>query len=231
MTVQPHEIQGVYFIETDRGSRLATKNFTPGQVVYGERLKKVDNKEYRFWEPYRSKLAAGILLGVKLPQFAGKKVLYLGASFGTTSSHVSDLCGSTGHVYCVEFSKRVARKLLKVCETRSNMTPLICDARSPEEYSLFVPLVDIIFQDVAQPDQASILIRNSEYYLKSGGIAIMAIKSQSIDSTIDPNKVFENQTSIVTKAGFKLLEVLSIGKFEKDHALIVAQWAGKDPSQ
>ncbi|MFX0090148.1 MAG: fibrillarin-like rRNA/tRNA 2'-O-methyltransferase, partial [Candidatus Hodarchaeota archaeon] len=67
MTVQPHEIQGAYFIETERGSRLASKNFAPGHAVYGEQLKKINNIEYRLWEPYRSKLAAGLLLEAKLP--------------------------------------------------------------------------------------------------------------------------------------------------------------------
>lgn len=50
--------------------------------------------EYRVWNPFRSKLAAGILGGVEDIYIApGKKVLYLGAASGTSVSHVADIVG------------------------------------------------------------------------------------------------------------------------------------------
>lgn len=46
------------------------------------------------WNPFRSKIAAGILGGVDHIHIApGAKVLYLGASAGTTVSHVADIVG------------------------------------------------------------------------------------------------------------------------------------------
>jgi rRNA 2'-O-methyltransferase fibrillarin len=53
-----------------------------------------EKKEYRAWNPFRSKLAAAILGGVdNIHMKPGTKVLYLGAASGTTVSHVADLVG------------------------------------------------------------------------------------------------------------------------------------------
>lgn len=50
--------------------------------------------EYRVWNPFRSKLAAGVLGGMDDIFIApGKKVLYLGAASGTSVSHVADIVG------------------------------------------------------------------------------------------------------------------------------------------
>src|SRR5580693_5293632 len=87
-----------------RGGREAgrrgafTRNLVPGNRVYDEDLLKIEGKEYRSWDPYRSKLAGAILKG-ELPRDiikSGDKVLYLGASTGTTASHVSDIVGMGG---------------------------------------------------------------------------------------------------------------------------------------
>ena len=89
----------------------------PGKSVYGERLVKFKGNEYRLWDPYRSKLAAAILKGLEnVPIYPKNKVLYLGAASGTTASHVSDIVGEEGHVYCVEFASRSLRELVNnVC--------------------------------------------------------------------------------------------------------------------
>lgn len=76
----------------------------PGESVYGEKRISVENQdestgeksktEYRVWNPFRSKLAAGVLGGLDNIHIApGKKVLYLGAASGTSVSHVADVVG------------------------------------------------------------------------------------------------------------------------------------------
>ena len=78
---------------------LVTKNIVPGDSVYGEKRISVDaedgNKvEYRVWNPFRSKLAAGVLGGLDdIFIKPGAKVLYLGAASGTSVSHVADIVG------------------------------------------------------------------------------------------------------------------------------------------
>lgn len=50
--------------------------------------------EYRVWNPFRSKLAAGVLGGLdNIYIQPGKKVLYMGAASGTSVSHVADIVG------------------------------------------------------------------------------------------------------------------------------------------
>ena len=94
-------------------STLATLNLSPGKNVYGEKLVKHEDDEYRLWDPYKSKLAAALLKGLRtVPIRSGHKVLYIGAASGTTVSHVSDIVGSLGCVYCIEFSFRPLRDLI-----------------------------------------------------------------------------------------------------------------------
>ncbi|MCL5675492.1 MAG: fibrillarin-like rRNA/tRNA 2'-O-methyltransferase, partial [Candidatus Marsarchaeota archaeon] len=104
--------EGIYSID----GRLATVNMVKGSAVYGEELIELDGREYRLWNPYRSKLSAALMKGLKRMDIGrGSGVLYLGASTGTTSSHVSDIVGEKGNVFCVEVSERSMRDLLKVC--------------------------------------------------------------------------------------------------------------------
>ncbi|MBA0610753.1 hypothetical protein Godav_011552 [Gossypium davidsonii] len=131
----------------------------PGEAVYNEKRIAVQNEdgtkvEYRVWNPFRSKLAAAILGGVdNIWIKPGAKVLYLGAASGTTVSHVSDVVGPNGVVYAVEFSHRSGRDLVNMAKKRTNVIPIIEDARHPAKYRMLVGMVDVIFSDVAQPDQ------------------------------------------------------------------------------
>jgi len=88
-------------------------------------------------------------------------VLYLGAASGTTVSHVSDVVGPTGMVFAVEFSERSGRDLVNMCKSRTNIVPIVEDARHPLRYRMLVPMVDVIFSDVAQPDQTRIIGLNA----------------------------------------------------------------------
>jgi len=107
VTIKPHyRMEDVYTIELETGNTsLVTLNLAPGRTVYGERLVEEEGREYRLWDPYKSKLAASILKGLSvLPIKSGCGVLYLGAASGTTVSHISDIVGKGGRVYAVEFS-------------------------------------------------------------------------------------------------------------------------------
>lgn len=97
--LEPHRHPGI-FIAKGKDHLLVTKNLVPGESVYGEKRITIeggveDTKvEYRVWNPFRSKLAAGVLGGMDDIFIApGKKVLYLGAASGTSVSHVADIVG------------------------------------------------------------------------------------------------------------------------------------------
>lgn len=201
--------------------KIATKSLAPGFTVYGEQLYKDGKAEYRFWDPRRSKLGAAIVRGLKeLPIKPGSKVLYLGAANGTTSSHVSDVVGVDGAVYCVEFSARAMRDLLRVCEKRENMLPLLKDARMPNEY-VEVGVVDVIFEDVADPEQARILNENA-IFLKKGGVAMLAVKARCVSSVEQPRKVYAQVKKLLLEK-YDVIEEFELDPFETDHLFLVLE--------
>jgi len=225
--VKPHpQFLGVYWVTLEDGSRrLATLNLTPGKNVYGERLVRFGSEGYRLWDPYRSKLAAAILKGLEtVPIQPNHKVLYLGAASGTTASHVSDIVGEGGHVYCVEFAARAIRELVNnVCAFRSNMSPVLADARLPERYSTLVGKVDDVYCDIAQPEQARVLADNADLFLVDGGWVMLAVKAQSIDVTKEPSEIYEHEINIMKARGFRISGVVHLEPYDKAHVMIVAE--------
>ena len=211
-------------LREDRNGRVAllTRNLVPGTKVYNEDLVLRGGVEYRTWDPFRSKLAAAIIKG--LPQTVireGSRVLYLGASTGTTASHVSDLVGKEGVVVGVEFAPRVAREFVEhVARVRSNVIPFVMDARDPSKYR--VTTVDVVYCDIAQPDQTEIAVANCSAMLKAHGSLLLTVKSRSIDVLKDPQKIYSEEAEKLGAAGFNVHAVIELSPFEKDHAMIYA---------
>lgn len=226
--IEPHRHEGV-FIARGKEDSLVTLNSTPGKEVYGEKRIQVEvpgegneKLEYRVWNPFRSKLAAAILGGVEnIWMGPGAKVLYLGAASGTTVSHVSDIVGPTGVVYAVEFAHRPGRDLINVAKSRTNIVPVIEDARHPLKYRMLVGMVDTIFADVAQPDQARIVAINAHHFLKNGGHFVVSVKASCIDSTVSPEVVFAREIEKFKAEKFKPKEQLTLEPYERDHAVVV----------
>jgi fibrillarin-like pre-rRNA processing protein len=194
--------------------------------VYSERLIRVDGVEYRVWDAFRSKLAGAILKGLEtVPIKPGHRVLYLGAASGTTPSHVSDIVGEKGHVFCVEFAQRSLRELvMNVVAYRLNMSPFLADARMPQKYQMFISeKVDDIYCDIAQPEQAKVLADNADVFLKDGGWVMLAVKAQSIDVTKAPSEVYKQEARVLRDRGFRVEQVVDLEPYDKMHAMIVAQ--------
>jgi len=151
----------------------------------------------------------------------GSKVLYLGAASGTTVSHVADIIGPTGIIYAVEFSQRSGRDLINVAKKRTNVVPIIEDARHPYRYRMLVGMVDILFADVAQPDQARILALNAHQFLMNDGHFVISIKANCIDSTADPETVFEKEVNKLRLENFTPTEQITLEPYERDHAVVI----------
>ena len=217
----------IYRLRQEDNTFLVTRNMTPGRTYYGEPTYPVDGVEYRSWNPTRSKLAAVIMKGVGImPVKPGATVLYLGAASGTTVSHVSDILGETGHVWALDFAPRALRDLLdKVARYRSNVSPILGDANKPMDYSHLVPMVDAVFSDVAQPNQAEIVIKNASMFLKSGGWTMLSIKSRSVDVRRKPRDVYEAEVVVLEGGGLKVRGLVELDPYEKDHAMALAESA------
>jgi fibrillarin-like pre-rRNA processing protein len=181
--------------------------------VYSERMLGTA----RVWDPFRSKLAALYHEGTGVEITSDTKVLYLGAANGTTVSHVADYADV---VYAVEFAPRPMQDLLEVARRRKNIVPIMADASRPEQYAPLVETVDLLYQDVAQPSQAMIAIRNS-VFLRTGGTMILMLKTRSVDVRKEPGVVFEETVEALVSAGFVVQESLWLAPYHQDHAAIV----------
>ncbi|MDI6644680.1 MAG: fibrillarin-like rRNA/tRNA 2'-O-methyltransferase [Methanobacteriaceae archaeon] len=211
--------EGVYQINDS----IATINLNPGIKVYGEKLIELEDTEYRLWDPRRSKLCAAIKNGQNIFPFKKEsKILYLGASAGTTPSHISDIAYN-GIVYCVEFSPRIMRDLMELCKHRKNMVPCLEDATQPPNYLSILEKVDIIYCDVAQPKQSELFMDNMHLYLKEDGYGIIIIKSRSIDVTKNPKKIFREEEGKLKRNGYRILEKINLYPYEKDHMAFLCQ--------
>jgi fibrillarin-like pre-rRNA processing protein len=212
---------GIYELD----GHLATCNLTPGVRVYGEKLVDYEGNQLRLWDPRRSKLAASILNGLEIfPVKVDSKILYLGAPAGTTPSHISDIT-TEGVIYCVEFSPRMMRELLNVCRGRSNMFPLLEDANRPANYMKLIEKVDMVYSDVAQPNQTEIFMNNMRMFLKEEGLGMLMVKARSIDVTRKPRQIFREEASKLKEHGFRVLEKVDLDPYEKDHRCLVCEFA------
>ncbi|KAG6019442.1 Small subunit processome complex component [Claviceps sp. Clav32 group G5] len=236
--VEPHRHPGVFVVRGGKEDGIATRNLTPGESVYGEKRISVDETvqnddgtstttkvEYRMWNPFRSKLCAAIAGGAdNIYMKPGSRVLYLGGASGTSVSHVADLVGPTGYVYAVEFSHRSGRDLINMASKRTNVVPIVEDARQPTRYRMIVPMVDVIFADVAQPDQARIVAMNANWFLKVGGGIVISIKANCIDSTAPPAEVFANEVQKMRAESIKPKYQMTLEPFERDHCLVAGEY-------
>jgi fibrillarin-like pre-rRNA processing protein len=183
--------------------------------VYNERM--LGNA--RVWDPYRSKLAALYYAGQGVELESCWRVLYLGAANGTTVSHVADYAEV---VYAVEFAPRPMQDLIEVARRRRNVIPIMADAGRPGMYAPVVESVDMVYQDVAQPDQASIAVGNG-IFLKPCGILILMLKTRSVDVRKDPATVFHETLAVLKEAGYTIQESVWLAPYHQDHAAIVCK--------
>jgi len=205
-------------------SRLYTKNRDRGYRVYGEKLIIYKENEYREWDPFRSKLAA-LILENPINNFITDDLncLYLGASSGTTISHLSDIV-TNGIIYGVEFADRSIRQLIQNTSRRKNIIPIFADARHPDKFAKSIfSKIDLIYQDVSQPNQAEIALNNSNYYLSDKGLLVLAVKSQSIDSIQKSEYIYDQEKKILEKGGYEIIESINIHKYAANHIVLLVK--------
>ncbi|HOT94915.1 MAG TPA: fibrillarin-like rRNA/tRNA 2'-O-methyltransferase, partial [Methanoregulaceae archaeon] len=152
--------------------------------------------------------------GFDLPP--GTRVLYLGAANGTTVSHVADYAEV---VYAVEFAPRPMQDLLAVARRRKNIIPILADAGRPGRYAPLLEPVDLLFQDVAQPNQAAIAVRNRPFLVPGGRLALM-LKVRSIDQRRPQDEVGQEAVGVLEEGGYAVDSVRSLSPYHRDHLAI-----------
>ena len=101
------------------------------------------------------------------------------------------------------------------------------DARQPQQYFSVYGKVDVIYVDIAQPDQTEIAITNCKMYLKDEGYLFLVIKTRSIDVTQAPKKIFESEKKKLQKK-FEIIQVIDLSPYDKDHAMVIAKYLEKN---
>lgn len=218
MTVKKSEFDGLFIVN----GKLTTVNLAPGEQVYGERLVKEGKIEYRVWDYFRSKPAAAIKKGIKeFPVKKGMKILYLGIASGTTASHFSDIVGADGIIYGVDIAERSLRDIIKHAEKRGNIITILGDARKPEEYeNIVIEKVDLVYADVADPEEVTLFIRNCDHFLKPKSYGMIAVKSRSIDVIKNPQQIYK-ETRKQLGERFDILDFVELDPYDKDHGFFV----------
>jgi fibrillarin-like pre-rRNA processing protein len=199
----------------------------PGVFEENKRLFTKHAGGKREWDPNHSKASAAIINGLKnFPVKPGAKILYLGIADGNTASHFSDIIGDDGVIIGVDISASPFKALLRLCEERRNIVPVLADANKPEDYSEYIDetgKVDVVYQDLAQKIQAEILIKNAKLFLKKDGFAVYMVKALSIDVTEKPSVTFAGEIKKLEEAGFEVVERVSLEPFERGHACLVCR--------
>jgi fibrillarin-like rRNA methylase len=214
------------------GDRLvpATEALGTPPDVYGERLVAKRSGWWRRWDPYRSKLSAALLKGYRgpVPQ-PGERWLYLGAATGTTASHLADLVGPEGAVYAVEMSLRPFARLLRLAERYPNLFPILGDARHPDDYSGWIPPVDGVYSDVAQPDQVGIACRNGELFLRDGRPLLLVLKLSSLGRERSSEILVER--ALGEMRPFRpLAPPIALEPYHRQHRFLAARVVGAIPA-
>lgn len=171
-------------------------------------------RKSREWNPFRSKWKAALEKNLDVSINPNDNILYLGASSGTTVSHISKL--TSGIIFAVENSPQMAIRLVKLAESSNNIAPIFSDARDIEfiKKSIYNKQINILFQDIPSLDQINILIKNSTLVNKDCKI-FFSLKTQSI-SQKDYKQTSEDADQKL-KIHFRIIKKLDLKPFHKKH--------------
>ncbi len=210
------------------GRSLWTRNAKKGVSVRGERRRRSGKVEWRKWDPYKSKVAAALLTtngdpSQILPE-PGSVCLYLGASSGTTVSHIHDhVCGAENHhngqLVAVEISPRMMRDLQTLAEQREGLIPVLTDARDINSYATIMRgKAQWIHQDLSIADQAHNFISIAEKTLSKGGTGLLSLKAAS-ERPIEgeDESRFARAEALLRQSSLDFIERIDVGQFQDQH--------------
>jgi len=212
------------------GRSLWTRNAVKGVSLRGERRKTDSRIEWRAWTASKSKVAAALLRTSNnptdlLPE-TGSTCLYLGASYGSTVSHIHDhVCGSGNHhggqVVAVEISPRAMRELSALATSRPGLVPVLADARVPGQVAPFMrSKADWIHQDLSMADQAQTFVNMTQAFLKPGGIGLLSLKAASERASQgDDDSRFAKAEQVLEESSLALVERIDLTGLEEQHVV------------
>jgi len=114
--------------------------------------------------------------------------------------------------------------LTNMAKKRPNVVPIVEDARMPMRYRMLIGACDVLFADIAQPDQARICALNAQMFLKPGGWFIISIKANCIDSTAPATAVYASEIEKMKKDLMKPKESLTLEPYHRDHNVVIGTY-------
>ena len=212
------------------GRSLWTRNAVRGVSLRGERRKTDSRIEWRAWAASKSKVAAALLRTSNNPSEllpeTGSTCLYLGASYGSTVSHIHDhVCGSGNHhggqVVAVEISPRAMRELSTLAASRPGLVPVLADARVPSQVVPFMRgKADWMHQDLSIADQAQSFVNMAQAFLRTGGTGLLSLKAASERSSQgDDDSRFAMAEQILEDSELRLIERIDLTGLVEQHVL------------
>ena len=212
------------------GRSLWTRNAVRGVSLRGERRKTDSRIEWRAWAASKSKVAAALLRTSNNPSDllpdTGSTCLYLGASYGSTVSHIHDhVCGSGNHhggqVVAVEISPRAMRELSTLAASRPGLVPVLADARVPSQVVPFMRgKADWMHQDLSIADHAQSFVNMAQAFLRTGGTGLLSLKAASERSSQgDDDSRFAMAEQILEDSELRLIERIDLTGLEEQHVL------------
>ena len=120
-----------------------------------------------------------------------------------------------------EEKKRKMDSFFSFFRSRKDILSTLKTLNKQFRYRMLVPMVDVVFADVAQPDQARIVGINAASFLKNGGAFVISIKASCIDSTAAPEAVFAREVKKLVELQLKPKEQVTLEPYERDHAVVV----------
>lgn len=78
----------------------------------------------------------------------------------------------------------------------------------------------MIYQDVAQPNQADILRKNLPF-LKKGGMAVLMLKARSVDVRRPSEEIAEETRTSLREMGLTITWSGTLDPFHKDHTCLL----------
>ncbi|XP_033164809.1 rRNA 2'-O-methyltransferase fibrillarin [Drosophila mauritiana] len=235
--IEPHRHYGVYLLRNRFDAiQLLTRNTSSSADDYGEQRVISEYREmrceFRVWSPFQSKLAAGIMGGVSdLHLQIGSKVLYLGAGFGRSVSHISDIVGESGMVYAVEQIPWAGSQLTVLANRRSNIVPIVEDATMPYKYRYEVPAcIDIIFADLPPSILIRALMLNARHFLNPGGHFVAYLHSPNSQGVVFNKDSFAAERRLLKEKQLEPKEMVLLEPFKAGYAFVVGVYTRKDVS-
>jgi fibrillarin-like pre-rRNA processing protein len=107
-----------------------------------------------------------------------------------------------------------------VAERWTTLLPILGDARDPTVYAGLVPPADGIYVDIAQPDQAEILLRNAALLLRGAGSRVLiALKTASMGRDATALEHVRQAESMLS-ARVDLAATVRLDPFHRGHYLV-----------